>query len=121
MQVASGYGSLVVLTVFVASFDASVSIAKQNLHSFPPTQVLLIRAFDAKLAYVVARLIVVVVLHIALRHLGNIAKHMGSDGRLVLPDAATLDIETRKSIHLFLKDRELLVRELAHEELLGEA
>ena len=45
---------------------------------------------------------------------------MGSVWILILSDAATLNVEARKAIHLFLKNRELLVRELAHEELLGE-
>ncbi len=43
---------------------------------------------------------------------------MGSYCPLILADAATLDIETGKAEELFLKDTEVLVVELAHEELL---
>ena len=45
---------------------------------------------------------------------------MGSIGILVLADAAPLYIEAGKAEHLLLKHREVLVRQLAHEHLLGE-
>ena len=45
---------------------------------------------------------------------------MGAHRILILAHAALLNIEARETEHLLLKDTEILIRELAHEYLLGE-
>ena len=45
---------------------------------------------------------------------------MGTIGIFVLADGTTLDGEARKTEHLLLKDAEVFVVDLAHEQLLGE-
>ena len=98
-----------------------MGIAQQDLHALLATQLLLVAALHTKLADVVAGLVVVVLLNIGRRHLGDITKDVGCQRILVLADGALLDIEARKTEHLFLEYREVLVRELAHEELLRKA
>ena len=105
--------------VFV--FNAPVGVAQQNLHTLLAPELFLVRTLYAKLADIVARLIVVVFLNIGRRHLSHVAQHMGCVGIYVLADAAMLDIESRETVHLFPEDAELLFRQLTHEELLGES
>ena len=45
---------------------------------------------------------------------------MSCKGILVLADATSLDVEARETEHLLLEDREVLVAELADEQLLRE-
>jgi len=98
-----------------------MGIAKQNLHSFLPTQRLLIFTFNAHLTDVVAWLIIVGVLHIALGNLGHVAQNVCGVGVLVLSDAAFLNVETRETEYLFLENAELFIRELTHKHLFGKA
>ena len=67
---------------------------------------------------IVTRLIVVVLLNIAFRYLSHIAQYMGCVWIGIFSHASLLNIEARKTEHLFLEYREVLVRQLTHKELL---
>ena len=54
-------------------------------------------------------------------YLADVAKHMGTVRILVLAYGAPLYVEAWEAVHLLLKDTEVLVGELVHEYLLGEA
>ena len=97
-----------------------MSIAQENLDTLHTTQLFLIRAFDTEFSDIVARLVVLVLLNVGRRYLSHITQHMGTHRILILAHAALLDIEARETEHLLLKDTEVLIRELAHENLLGE-
>ena len=120
-EVLAGLGPAVEGAVHVAALNTAVGVAQQNLHALLAAQLALVAALDAALADVVAGLVVVVVLDVGGRHLGHVAQDVGGVGVLVLPDAAPLDVEAREAVHLLLEHGELLVGELAHENLLGEA
>ena len=120
-EVLAGNGLLVEGTVLIATLDAAVGVAQEYLDALLSAQLLLIAALHAELTDVVAGLIVVVFLDVAGRHLSHIAQHMGGMRILVLADAALLHVEAREAEHLLLEHAELLVGELAHEELLREA
>ena len=98
LKVAAGTGALVVLTVLILALYAAMGITKQDLNAFLPAQILLIGTLNARLADIIARLIIVVQLYIALRGLSHIAQDMGRDGTLILSHAATLHVEARKTI-----------------------
>ena len=106
--------------MLIATLDAAVGIAQENLYTLLATQLLLIRFLHTLLADVVASLVVVIVLNIGLRDLCHIAQDVGCIGILVLADAALLHIETGEAEHLLPEHTELLVRELRQEQLLSE-
>ena len=106
--------------MLVVALYSAVCVAQQNLHAFHAAKVFLIIFFDAQLADVVAGLVVVVLLNVGFRHLAHVAQHMGGKGILVLPDASFLDVESGKAEELLLENAEILVGELAHEQLLCE-
>ena len=114
-------GPTVELSILIVALYTSVGIAQKNLHTLFATKLLLVTTFYTQLASVIARLIVVGVLHIALRNLGHITQNVSSVWILVLSDASFLHIETRKTENLLLENAELLIRKLAHEHLFGEA
>ena len=97
-----------------------MGVAQQDLDAFLAAQLLLVAALHTQLADVVARLVVVVILDVAGRHLTYVAQDVGGIRVLILADAAFLHVETREAEHLLLKHAELLVRQLTHEQLLRE-
>ena len=103
---------VVVKAVVVFPLNASAGIAQQNLYALLAAQLLLVVSLYAKFAYVVARLIIVVILYVVLRHLGDISKHMGGIRILVLPDGTFLDIEAGETEQLLLKHGKLLLGKL---------
>ena len=115
------HGTPVEGSVLIAALYAPVGIAQENLHPLLATQLLLVEALHTQLAYIVAGLVVVVRLDVGRRHLGHVAQHVGRIGILILADAAPLHVEARETVHLLLEDGELLVRQLVHKHLLGEA
>ena len=119
-EVLAGLGPAVEGTVHIAALDTAVGIAQQDLNALLAAKLLLVAALHAALADVVAGLVVVVVLDVSWRHLGHVAQDVGGIRILILPDAAALDVEARETVHLLLEHGELLVGELAHENLLGE-
>ena len=121
LQVASGVRPLVVLAVLVTSLYLAVGVAKQDLHALASAQVLFVFTLDAHLSDIVARLVVVVFLDVALAHLRHVAEHVCGDRTLILADAAFLYVEAGEAVELLLKGTELLVAQLAQEELLGKA
>ena len=98
-----------------------MGITEENLDTLLASKLFLVIALDAEFPDIVARLIVVVLLDIVWRHLCHITQHVGCHVILVLSHAAPLYIEAREPVHLLLEDTEVLVAELTHEELLGEA
>ena len=118
-EVLARHGLAVEGTVLVAALDAPVGIAEQHLHAFLATQLLLVEALHAQLADIVARLVVLVGLHVGRAHLGHVAQHMGGIGVFVAAHAAALHIEAGEAEGFFLEEAEILVGELRHEHLLG--
>ena len=84
-----------------------------------PTEFLLVGAFDALFSDVVARLIIVILLDVGRRNLSHVPQDVCRVGVSILPEAAPLDVEAWKTIHLLLEDAEVFLRELVHEHLLG--
>ena len=113
--------STVELSILIVSLNTSVGVAQKDLHTFFATKLLLVTTFYTQLTYVIARLIVLGVLHIALRNLGHITQNVSSVWILILSDASFLHIETRKTEYFLLENAELLIRKLAHEHLFGKA
>ena len=121
LQVLSSFGLLVVLPLFIPSLDTSMGIAKQNLHSFLPTQRLLVLTFNAHLTDVVAWLIILIFLYIALTYLCHIAQNVSCNCSMVLTNATLLDIKTGKTIQLFLKGTKLFIAQLTYKQLLSKS
>jgi len=96
-----------------------MSIAQQYLHTLLPTKLFLIAALHTKFAYIVARLVVIIVLDIGRRHFSHVTKHVGSIRILILPDTAALYVKTGETVYLLLKKTEILIGQLVHEQLLG--
>ena len=105
-------------SAIVAAFDFAVSIANENLHAFAPSQHRLVALFNAKVAGVVARAIVVVFLEVVLVHLAYVAKHVGGIAIVVLPQNSLLDEESGESIKFLLKASVVLRRQVSHKRLL---
>ena len=118
-QVLARHGRAVEAPVLVAALYAPVCVAQQYLHAFLPPELFLVLALHAELAYVVARLVVVVFVDVGLRHLGHVAYDVGGVRVLVLADAALLHVEAGEAEYLLLEAAELPVGNLAHEQLLG--
>ena len=97
------------MPVLVLALYSSAGVAQQNLHAFLSSQLLFVILFHTEFAYIVARLVVVVVLNVAWRHFGDIAEHMRRIRVLVLPYASPLDIEARKAEYLLLEYAEFFV------------
>ena len=108
-DVFSSHGPTVVTPVLVLALYSSTGVAQQNLHAFLSSQLLFVILFYTEFAYIVARLVVVVVLNVAWRHFGDIAEHMRRIRVLVLPYASPLDIEARKAEYLLLEYAEFFV------------
>ena len=119
-EVLAGNRLLVEGSVLVTALDAAVGIAQEYLNTFLSAQLLLVTALHTQLADVVAWLVVVVLLDVAGRDFCHVAEDVGSIWILVLADAALLHVKSREAEHLLLEHTELLVGELAHEELLRE-
>ena len=120
-EVFAWHGALVESSVLIAALDSSMGVAQQYLHSLLATELLFVFPFHTKFSDIVSRLIVFVFLYVGRRHLCHITQHMCCHGILVLTYASALDIDTRESEHLLVENAEVLVGQLAHEELLGEA
>ena len=118
-QVAARHGGAVVLSVLVAPLDAAVNVAQEDLHPFLAAQLLLVRAFDAELADVVAALVeaVLVFVQIFLRHFAHVAEHVGPHAEGVVADGAVFDREALEAEQLLPEDGKLFGRDLPEEEL----
>ena len=99
-KVFTSHRPTVELAMLIATLDAAVGIAQENLYTLLATQLFPIRFLHTLLADVVASLVVVIVLNIGLRDLCHIAQDVGCIGILVLTDAALLHIETGEAEHL---------------------
>ena len=95
-----------------------MGISKHNLHALLASELLFIMFLQSQLSDIVTRLIVIVLLNIAFRDLSHITQHMGCVRIGIFSHASFLNIEARETEHLFLEYREILVRQLAHKELL---
>ena len=120
-QVLAGHRSTVELSILIVSLNTPVGIAQKYLHALFATKLFFVATFYAQFSDVIARLIIVGVLHIAFGNLGHVAQNVCGVGVLVLSDAAFLNVETRKTEYLFLENAELFVRELTHKHLFGKA
>ena len=118
-QVLARDRSLVELTILVVALYSSSCITKHDFHTLLSTEHLLVRLLQSELSDVVARLIVVILLDVALRHLAHITEHVSRIRISIFSDATLLDIEAREAEHLLLEHTEVLVAQLGHEELLG--
>ena len=108
-EVFAGHGLVVVETVLVFSLNASAGIAQKNLDTLLAAKLLLVVALHAKFPDVVACLVIVVILDVVLRHLGNISKNMGGIRILILSDGAFLDVKAGETEEFLLKHGELLL------------
>ncbi len=120
-QVLAGHGSTVELSILIVSLNTPVGVAQKYLHALFSTKLFFIATFYAQFADVIARLIIVGVLHIAFRDLGHVAQNVCGVGVLVLSDASFLNVETRETEYLFLENAELFIRKLTHKHLFGKA
>ena len=120
LKVASRPRPGVILAVLIAALQPSARITQHYLYSFLASQFFLIRAFDTQFTDIVARLVVVVLVYISLRHLGHITEDLRRTVVMILPDSPSLYIKTGEAEHLFLKRTEILITQMAHEQLLGE-
>ena len=89
-EVLSGNGSAVELFVHIAALYSAMCVAQKYLYAFLSAELFLVFPLYSKFAYVVARLVVVVLFNIGWRHLRNVAQYMGGIRMLILSNASAL-------------------------------
>ena len=99
--------------------NASTSITQQDLHTLDSSQFFLITAFHSLLADGIARVVIVIVVHLFLRHFCHITQDVGTMICGITPNGAFTNVKAMKTEHFLLKDTILLCRDLWHEKLLG--
>ena len=101
--------------------SVEVGIAEQDLYALHTTQLFLVLTLHTQFPNIVTRLVIVVFFNIGWRNLSHIAQYMSSHWRLILSHTTLLHIEAGESEHLLLKNAEILIRQLAHKQLLRKA
>ena len=102
----------------VAAFDFSVGVTDEYFHSFASSKNRFIALFDAKVASVVARTVVIVFFEVVLVYFAYVSKHIGCVVVVILAKNAFLNEESGESIKLLLQASVVLCRKMGHERLL---
>ena len=116
-DVASADGGDIARAVLIATLNLTARVADEYLLTFLSPQEMFVAFLDAEVAGVVAGGVFGIGVDIALRHLADVAKDIGSDGIAVLPENAFLNEQTGEAVELFLKAAIVLGRQMGEQPL----